>query len=206
MLVRECEYDMESIACNVAGCQLDPVLFLSRVEQRQLQLEQYFCENHARDFIEDLRSTEPSEMSPTASLTGRVAVDVELVAYYKHDVNRPACLYLRELGGNRRICMVIDQYAWSAIIAHMRPIEAGPPVTHTAWADTIKLLDAELQDAILDRKSVADEWWVAQLNLKRNQSVITVTVRPSDAIVLSTIFRAPIFVADDAINTFAITA
>jgi bifunctional DNase/RNase len=194
----------DNISCDVASCQSEPVLLFSKTEKRRLQFEKFFCEHHAHRFFDNLLVNVPVGIGTAASLDGAVAVDLEFLAYYKHDINRPACIYLHEIGGRRRICFTIDQYAWSAIVAYARDRTVVPPLTHSAWAESLRLLDADLRDVLLDRKSVADEWWSAKLNLTHCRGITSFNVRPTDAILLAMNYNAPIFVAEEAISAFAL--
>jgi uncharacterized protein len=116
--------------------------------------------------------------------------------------NDPVCMYVHEVGGSRRLCILTDGWAWWALMAQIKQQPAPRPRTHAAWAATITELGGVLQDVVLDCGE-GEDWWSATAHIVKDDRVLSVDVRPSDAYVLALIHSVPIFVIEEALERFA---
>jgi len=120
------------------------------------------------------------------------AVPVELVGVrIELPTNQPIVL-LREVGGVRYLPIWIGAGEATAIAFALEGIEPQRPLTH----DLLKL-SVEALDGAVDRVVVTelrDGIYYADLVLQRDDSEITVSSRPSDAIALAARTGAPILV------------
>jgi bifunctional DNase/RNase len=131
-------------------------------------------------------------------------VDLEMIAYRMGHQNDPICMYVHEVGGSRRLCVLTDGWAWWAIMAQIKQEPASRPRTHAAWAATITELGGELQDVFLDRCE-GEDWWIAKLRIVKDARLVLLDVRASDACILALIHGVPIFVAEEALARYADT-
>jgi bifunctional DNase/RNase len=164
--------------------------------------EKYLCEPHAKKFFGDFRSRESIGGGLQHVMLGAACVDLEMIAYRIGRENDPVCMYVHEVGGIRRLCILTDAWAWWALMAQIKEEAAPRPRTHAAWAATIADLGGQLQDVVLDRHE-GEDWWTAKLRIVKDGRLVTLDVRASDAYILAVINRAPIFVVERALERFA---
>lgn len=90
----------------------------------------------------------------------------------------------------------VDAWGWATLVAQTKQQKQRRPVTHEAWAATIKELGGDLQDVVVEKLNEADNWFDTQLRIVHNDRLISIPVRASDGYVLATVFDAPIFAAE----------
>jgi bifunctional DNase/RNase len=188
--------------CDICSCGVDSTFHFARVESRRLVSEDRLCELHTRAFISDFLSQVWAGSGESSGARGLVKVDFEMIAYHNGPEDTPACVYLHEVGGARRLCIKTNGWAWWALMAQIRQDPAPRPRTHVAWAATIAALGGELQDVLLDMRE-GENWWRANLRIVKEGRVTTLDVRPSDGYILAVTRGVPIFVVEVALEMFA---
>ena len=109
--------------------------------------------------------------------------------------NEQQIIYLKEVGGDRMLPIVIGLFEATSIDRHVKGMPAPRPLTHELLASTIELLGGELQDIFISE--LRDHTYFAKLRIRREGELIEVDSRPSDAIAIAVILDVPIFVAGD---------
>ena len=71
-------------------------------------------------------------------------------------------------------------------------------LTHDAMAMIIRVLDAEVQDIVID--TLKEHTFHAKVRIRQGPRLLVVDVRPSDAFALAVIFDCPIFFADEVLK------
>lgn len=187
--------------CHVRGCAMEASFHFAQIESRRLIAEKDLCDTHAESFFAEFRATVSIGGGTAHVAPGGVCVDLEAIAYNNRG-DPPGCIYAHEVGGERRFAMIVDGWAWWALMAHIKHEPAPYPRTHVAWIRTISELGGELQDVLVDRTSDAD-WWLGKLHIVKDGRAATVDVRAADAYTLAVICDAPIFVTERALDRYA---
>jgi bifunctional DNase/RNase len=189
--------------CEVSDCAADASFNFALIESRCLVGEKHLCDAHARAFFTQFRATVSVGGGTRQHMRGAICVDIEAIAYNNRG-DPPGCVYVHEVGGKRRFAMVVDGWAWWALMAHIKQQHAPYPRTHAAWADTIRELGGELQDVFVDKPDGGD-WWLGKLRIVKDGRSATVSVRASDAYTLAVACAVPIFVDEKALERYADT-
>jgi bifunctional DNase/RNase/predicted RNase H-like HicB family nuclease len=190
-----------SLKCNVSDCEVEPTFHFTRIESRRVVFEKSICEVHAQTFFAEFRATVTVGSGAQRVAPGLACVDLEMIVYHDGLENDPACVYLHEVGGGRRFGIMVDGWAWWALMAQIKQQAAPYPLTHTAWAETITSLAGELQDVVVDRRE-GEDLCSAKVRLAREGRFISVDVRPADGFTLAVRCGAPIFIVEEALNRF----
>ena len=91
----------------------------------------------------------------------------------------------------------MDAWGWATLLGQTQQEQKERrPVTHEAWAATIKELGGDLQDVVVEKLNEADNWFDTQLRIVHNERLLGMTVRASDGYVLAAAFGVPIFAAE----------
>ncbi len=99
-------------------------------------------------------------------------------------------LILKELGGNRRLPIIIGAFEAQSIALEMEGIKPPRPLTHDLMKNIVESLGTELSEIVISE--LKDGTFYAKLGFEGQE----IDARPSDAIALAVRFGAPIFVAE----------
>jgi bifunctional DNase/RNase len=99
-------------------------------------------------------------------------------------------LILKELGGNRRLPIIIGAFEAQSIALEMEGIKPPRPLTHDLMKNIVESLGNELSEILISE--LKDGTFYAKLGFEGQE----IDARPSDAIALAVRFGAPIFVAE----------
>jgi bifunctional DNase/RNase len=124
-----------------------------------------------------------------ADVNLEVPVEVETVII--SEVSDAQIIIFREIGGPRRLSLVLGIYEATTIDRTLKKITSPRPLTHDAWLDTIAALGFKVQTAGVHERQ--DETYYAILKLMCGQEMYTVDVRPSDALAITLKAGAPFF-------------
>jgi bifunctional DNase/RNase len=186
--------------CAVHTCQAPGTFQFAAIDSRRLASETYMCDEHARAFLAEFRSSVSCRSGPQRQIPGAIHVDFEMVIFCSDSLETPACTYLHEIGGTRRFCTLIDDWAWWAIMAQIKGATGSHLLNHSAWAESIRALGGELYSMMVDGHRQHDGWFTAQLELRSDRGTATVGVRPSDGYALAACVGAPIFIAERVLD------
>jgi bifunctional DNase/RNase len=103
-------------------------------------------------------------------------------------------LILKEVGGNRRLPIIIGAFEAQSIALEMEGIKPPRPLTHDLIKNILETLGSELVEIIISE--LKDGTFYAKLGFDSQE----IDARPSDAIALAVRFGAPIFVADNVMD------
>lgn len=158
-----------------------------------------YCDEHAKIFLKNYDLQDLSISGPVETWKDAVAFDLELLVYdYRPD--EPSQLFLREIGGNRRLDCLIGVFEAAALQRELDGLTAPRPLTHTAMATIIVALGATLERVIVDAVQQQSRIYEAKLQLRKLPDTIVVDVRISDAVVLAVICKSPIFVSKQVLS------
>jgi bifunctional DNase/RNase len=112
--------------------------------------------------------------------------------------NGAYALILFEIGGKRKLPIIIGAFEAQAIALKLENIKAPRPFTHDlvrAMADTFNITVSEV---MIDE--LKNETFYAKVVCEMTGMVHEIDARPSDAIAIAVRCDAPIFVAEDVMN------
>ena len=112
--------------------------------------------------------------------------------------NTPVVL-LQEIVGERSLPIFIGAPEATAIAYAVQKVEVPRPMTHDLMRDVVGALGATVAKVVVTE--VHDGTYYALIHLDREGVPIVVSARPSDAIALAARTEAPIFVADELMDT-----
>jgi len=105
--------------------------------------------------------------------------------------NMPIVILRDELG-ERTLPIWVGPVEANAIAMQVENVESPRPMTHDLLRNVLSDLGATLTRVVIS--DLRDGTYFAYLQLKRDQDVLFVDARPSDALALSLRTRAPVFV------------
>ena len=112
--------------------------------------------------------------------------------------NTPVVL-LQETVGERSLPIFIGAPEATAIAYAVQKVDVPRPMTHDLMRDLVAALGATVVSVVVTE--VHDGTYYAVINLERVGSPIVVSARPSDAIALAVRTDAPIFVAEELMDS-----
>ncbi len=122
-------------------------------------------------------------------------LELEIVAL-SHSVTQSHnyAVVLGELGGSRRLPIVIGGFEAQAIAVAMERMTPNRPLTHDLFKNTLDTFDIELKEVIIN--NLLDGIFYAQLVCVREGSEFVIDSRTSDAIAMAVRFKSPLFTFD----------
>ncbi len=123
-------------------------------------------------------------------------VRVEVVGIASTESNNAYALILKEVGGERRLPIIIGAFEAQAIALELEGMRPPRPMTHDLLKSVIEALDSSLVEVCIH--DLRDGTFYAYLVLEDRQE--KVDARPSDAIALALRCGAPIYVSEDVME------
>jgi uncharacterized protein len=130
-----------------------------------------------------------------------VPVHMELKRIVINEVHDSQVIMLREVDGPRSFPIVIGIFEATSIDRRVKGIQSPRPLTHDLLASVIDLLGGELQDIFISELS--EHTYFAKLRIRKDDEIVEVDCRPSDAIALAVTAKVPIYVAEEVIEEAA---
>lgn len=107
-------------------------------------------------------------------------------------------LLLKEVGGNRRLPIIIGTAEAQAIAMVLEGINPPRPITHDLMKSLIENLGANLIEIVI--YELRENTFFAKLILEQSSLTNEIDCRPSDAIALAIRVDAPIFVMENVLD------
>ena len=127
-----------------------------------------------------------------------MAVRMELSRILITETQDYQLIELREVDGERRFPIVIGIYEAAAIERRLKNIPMKRPQTHELLADTIEAMGGRLDSIVIN--DLREHTFFAKLVIARDDEMIEVDSRPSDAIALGIANDVPIYVEEHVLN------
>lgn len=102
-------------------------------------------------------------------------------------------LVLGEVGGNRRLPIIIGAFEAQAIALELEKIQPPRPMTHDLLRDTLEAVGAEVMDVVIDE--LREGTFFAKIRYVHDGDEGQLDSRPSDAVALAVRVDAPIYVS-----------
>jgi len=112
--------------------------------------------------------------------------------------NTPVLLLTEAEGLGRTLPIFIGAPEATAIAFAIQGVATPRPMTHDLLRDVVEHLGASLERVVITELRSAT--YYAELHLKRDNAVLTVSSRPSDAVALAVRLSSPLYVSDDLMD------
>ena len=110
-------------------------------------------------------------------------------------------ILLKDSGSDRRLPIIIGAFEAQAIALEIEGINPPRPLTHDLLKQIIDTLGGSVSEIIIDE--LRDNTFYAKIILEVSALTYEIDSRPSDAIALAVRTKAPIFVAENVMETAA---
>ena len=107
-------------------------------------------------------------------------------------------LLLGEMNGDRQLAVIIGAAEAQAILLELRGIESPRPLSHQLFASVIEALNVRLLHVLIYK--VEKGLFYSYLFLKKENSIIRIDARTSDAIAIAMYLQSPIFIYEDLLE------
>lgn len=107
-------------------------------------------------------------------------------------------IVLREVDGERTFPIVIGSYEAITLNRKLNDNKTPRPLTHDLIENILKGLNSALVE--VDITDLKNNTFYAKLILKQNGHNVEIDARPSDAIILATQFKSPIYVNEGVLE------
>jgi uncharacterized protein len=112
--------------------------------------------------------------------------------------NTPVLLLTETEGLGRTLPIFIGAPEATAIAFAIQGVKPPRPMTHDLLREVVESLGATLERVVITELRSAT--YFAELRLKRGDTVLTVSSRPSDAVALAVRTSSPLFVSDELMD------
>jgi uncharacterized protein len=126
-------------------------------------------------------------------------VEMELSRIVIRETSNQQYIFLREKDGPRTFPIVIGFFEAEVINRKVREIRTPRPMTHDLLASLITEMGGVLEKVVVNQ--LMDNTFYAKLHILKDDGIIEVDSRPSDAIALAVHADCPIFVAEEVLET-----
>lgn len=125
---------------------------------------------------------------------------MELARIIISEINDQQVIYLREVDGPRTFPILIGLFEATSIDRRVKGEIPPRPLTHDLLKNAVQQLGGEVQDIVIN--NLLDHTYYASIRIKKDDDLIEVDSRPSDAIALSVHYKPflPIYVEDTVLN------
>ncbi|MCH2448720.1 MAG: bifunctional nuclease family protein [Gracilimonas sp.] len=112
-------------------------------------------------------------------------------------------LILSEAEGNQRLPIIIGSFEAQAIALELENIKPPRPMTHDLLKNFVLSFNTEIKQVFIN--DLSEGTFYAQIIYERDNQLIEIDARPSDAIALAVRFNAPIYVNQEVLDEAGIT-
>lgn len=128
---------------------------------------------------------------------------MELARIIISEINDQQVVFLREVGGSRAFPILIGLFEAMSIDRRIQGNVPPRPLTHDLLRNVIDQMDGEIQDVVIS--NLVEHTYYAQIRIRKDDDIIEIDSRPSDAIALAVHYDppVPIFVDDEVLDQVA---
>ncbi|MCP9292828.1 MULTISPECIES: bifunctional nuclease family protein [Gracilimonas] len=112
-------------------------------------------------------------------------------------------LILTEAEGNQRLPIIIGSFEAQAIALELENIKPPRPMTHDLLKNFFLSFDTQVKQVFIN--DLSEGTFYAQIIFERENQLVELDARPSDAIALAVRFNAPIYVNDEVLKEAGIS-
>jgi len=125
-------------------------------------------------------------------------IEMELSRIVISETNDEQVIVLQEVNGTRTFPIVIGNYEAMALDRSIKNIKSARPLTHDLIGNIFLALNVKLLKITITQ--LKSNTFYAKLTLQQNGKELEIDTRPSDALVLATHSKIPIYVSEDVID------
>ncbi len=125
--------------------------------------------------------------------------EVEVMRLGLDRSNNSYVVILREKGGERLLPIWIGQPEAESIVIEMSKLRRERPLTHDLCKTLISALGGTLRRVQITK--VENRTYFAEMQINRNDQIISVDARPSDSIAIALRLAAPMYAQDSLLTT-----
>jgi len=131
-------------------------------------------------------------------------IELEIIAL-THSITQTHsyAVVLGEVGGTRRLPIVIGGFEAQAITVALENMRPSRPLTHDLMRNMMKSFGVEIQEIIIN--DLSEGIFFSQLICFNDNDVIEIDSRTSDAIALAVRFNCPIYTYENIMDSASIT-
>ena len=107
-------------------------------------------------------------------------------------------MVLQEVDGERQLPVIIGSVEAQAIVLQMKDIKAPRPLTHDLFATTLLSFNISLSEVLIYKAQ--DGVFFSYVYFKKDETVIRIDARTSDAIALAVRFYCPIYIYESILD------
>lgn len=128
---------------------------------------------------------------------------MELARIIISEINDQQVVFLREVGGSRAFPILIGLFEAMSIDRRIQGNVPPRPLTHDLLRNVIDQMDGEIQDVVIS--NLVEHTYYAQIRIRKDDDIIEIDSRPSDAIALAVHYDppVPILVDDEVLDQVA---
>lgn len=165
--------------------------------------EQHLCERHARELLEP-----GAPIARKLRFTGRRgrldhAAQFEIALVVISEIHDEQLIYLVEVEGTRVVPIITGFFEATALDRKLRGYRSPRPLTHDAFADSIRLLGGEPQHILVhslkQQHGSKQPWYYSEAVIRASGRLVELDLRPSDAFNLALALDCPIFFAEQVL-------
>ncbi|MGN8226439.1 bifunctional nuclease family protein [Gracilimonas sp. BCB1] len=112
-------------------------------------------------------------------------------------------LILTEAEGNQRLPIIIGSFEAQAIALELENIKPPRPMTHDLLKNFFLTFDTQVKQVFIN--DLSEGTFYAQIIFERENQLVELDARPSDAIALAVRFNAPIYVNNEVLKEAGIS-
>ncbi len=177
-------------------CEKPQVIHVTTVVRGSAPAEIHLCEFCAQAWITSMSVFETSPGHNLADPDDEVQIEVERLII--SEIHEEQVLIFREAGGNRRLHFVLGIFEAYVIDRTLKALPSPRPLTHDSWLASVEALGAQIESAcIYDRQETT---FFAELRMRHGDEVITLDMRPSDAVSIALKSGAPFLIREGLLS------
>jgi len=126
-------------------------------------------------------------------------IEFELFQVVITEGSQTQVIVVREKGGDRFFPIYIGHNEAMAIDRKLNDVQVPRPLTHDLMFSVIGQMGGRIGRVIIN--DMHDDYYLALLEIRRDDETIIVDARPSDAIALAVRAGCPLYVEEQVLNT-----
>ena len=115
---------------------------------------------------------------------------LELSRIIISEINNQQVIMLREVGGMREFPIVVGIFEATSIDRRVKQVTSPRPLTHDLFCSAVELLGGRIRDICIH--GMEEQTYFASIRIVRNDELIEIDSRPSDAIAVAVSFQPPL--------------
>lgn len=131
----------------------------------------------------------------------KIELEIVGISYSKAQSNAYA-LILGEKNGLKKLPIIIGGNEAQSIAIHLENIKPSRPITHDLFKSICQAFDIQLKEVVI--YNLSEGIFYAQLVFEKDEKIIEIDSRTSDAVAIAVRFNVPIYTYDFILDTAGI--